>query len=282
MSDEASIDSKLLSEFDVSAPELIAETGIAKIWRVKRADEKDAVLKVYKGEDMRNEAPGFDFLRMCNGQGAVGVFQTNSNTALMEYLDGPSLGDMTREGNDQKAAEILVDVANSLHANQLEIRRDWPKLQDFAANLPHVKRGLACNDRNWTNFEYSRRLAFQLIAEQRDICALHGDLHHDNILLGQRGYSAIDAKGVVGDRGYELANAFRNPKGAETQVQNPDRFSYLLDLWSEKFNINKSHMLDWAIAKTAFSIMWRDSQKVGDDPDFIYLDMIIAKKKTMA
>lgn len=279
MNDKTPIDLKLLSEFDVSAPALIAETDIAKIWRVKRADEKDAVLKVYKGDDMRNEGPGVVYLQNCNGEAAAKIYQSSTNAFLMEYLDGPSLGDMTREGNDQKAAEILVDVANSLHANQLEIRSDWPKLEDFAANLPHVKRGLECNDRNWINFAYSRRLAFQLIADQRDICALHGDLHHDNILLGQRGYSAIDAKGVVGDRGYELANAFRNPKGAETQVQNPDRFSYLLELWSEKFNINISHMLDWAIAKTAFSIMWRDSEKVGDDPDFIYLDMIIAKKK---
>lgn len=269
---------KLLDEFNVSSPVFIAETDIATIWRVRCSDGTLAVLKVYKGCDMRNEGPGFDFLRMCDGQGAAKVFQTNANAALMEFLEGPSLGDMARGGDDQKAAEILVDVANNLHANRLHISTDWPKLQDFATDLTDVARGANCTDGNWKNFEFSRDLAFHLIEHQRDIRPLHGDLHHDNVLRGQRGYCAIDAKGVVGARAYELANAFRNPKGAETLVQNADRFSYLLDLWCEKFAIDKAYMLDWAIAKTAFSIMWRDSKEVGDDPDFSYLDMIIAKR----
>ena len=73
MNDKTPIDLKLLSEFDVSAPALIAETDIAKIWRVKRADEKDAVLKVYKGDDMRNEGPGVVYLQNCNGEAAAKI-----------------------------------------------------------------------------------------------------------------------------------------------------------------------------------------------------------------
>lgn len=281
MTHSPQVDHHVLDEFNVKSPELITETNIARIWRVVRHDQSFAVLKVYKGNDMLNEKPGFDLLRLCDGHGAAIIFRTSATAALMELLEGPSLGDMARSGNDMQSAGILVEVANKLHAKNFETPNNWPRLRDFAADLTKIVRGKDCNDTNWRNFAFSRSLAFQLIEREREICPLHGDLHHDNILLGERGYCAIDAKGVVGDRGYELANAFRNPKGAAELVQDPERFSYLLDLWSSEFNIDKHHMLDWAIAKTAFSIMWRNKETLNHDPDFKYLDMIIDKKSMM-
>ena len=40
---------------------------------------------------------------------------------------------------------------------------------------------------------------------------LHGDLHHENIMHGPRGWLAIDPKGVLGDPGFDAANMFYNP-----------------------------------------------------------------------
>jgi streptomycin 6-kinase len=39
---------------------------------------------------------------------------------------------------------------------------------------------------------------------------LHGDLHHDNILLGEDGYRLIDPKGVIGDPVFEIGRFFIN------------------------------------------------------------------------
>lgn len=272
----------LLKEFNVSQPKLIAETNIAKVWHVLRSDSSDAVLKVYRGSDMLNEGPGFEFLKSKNGNGAAYIYQVNDNCALMEWLDGPSLGDMTRDGDDHEAAKILVNTAAKLHATKSVDVKNWPRLEHWGASLLTIQRGAACSELNWKNFQFSCDLARTLLDNQTDICALHGDLHHDNILLGNRGYCSIDAKGVVGDRGYELANAFRNPEGVPNLVKSPDRFRFLLSLWSKEFKIDKQHMLDWAIAKTAFSMMWRNDETLDDDPDFEYLDMIISLKSNSA
>ena len=40
---------------------------------------------------------------------------------------------------------------------------------------------------------------------------LHGDLHHENILLGPSKWVVIDPKGLVGDPAFELSAFVRNP-----------------------------------------------------------------------
>ena len=54
-------------------------------------------------------------------------------------------------------------------------------------------------------------VARRLLAEPREVTVLHGDLHHDNVLHGSRGWLAIDPKGLIGERTYEVANLLGNP-----------------------------------------------------------------------
>jgi streptomycin 6-kinase len=45
-----------------------------------------------------------------------------------------------------------------------------------------------------------------------EVTMLHGDIHHRNILdFGERRWLAIDPKGLLGDRGFDHSNLFRNP-----------------------------------------------------------------------
>ncbi|MEO9457381.1 MAG: aminoglycoside phosphotransferase family protein [Lentilitoribacter sp.] len=269
------IDLNILDEFDVSSPQLIAETAIAKVWRVKRSDNTLAALKVYKGPDMLNEVAGVFYLQNCNGEGAARVFQSSENAFLMEYLEGPTLGDLTRSGDDHNSAHMLVDTANRLRQVQFDRTYDWPKLSDWMRELNELERGATWLDKNWQHIELSRHLAQKLILNQTDINVLHGDLHHDNIIKGARGYCAIDAKGVVGDRCYELANAICNPTGAEELMIQPDRIEFLLNLWSNAFEIDRNRFLQWIIAQRGMSISWSGNDIPADHISFKLLDIFI-------
>ena len=99
-------------------------------------------------------------------------------------------------------------------------------------------------------------------------------VHHDNIRLGTRGFCAFDAKGVVGERTYELANAFRNPKGARKLVFNRNRIEVLADCWSQSFNVNRERLLQWAFVKCALSIAWRAKGKFVKDDETELLAML--------
>jgi streptomycin 6-kinase len=51
-----------------------------------------------------------------------------------------------------------------------------------------------------------------LCSSQRYRRLLHGDLHHGNVLHdSERGWVAIDPKGVLGEPEYEIGVALRNP-----------------------------------------------------------------------
>lgn len=57
----------------------------------------------------------------------------------------------------------------------------------------------------------SAAVAARLLADQRDIRVLHGDIHHYNIRQSARGWLAFDPKGLVGERTYDCANTLCNP-----------------------------------------------------------------------
>lgn len=269
------VNPKILDEFNVSSPLFIAETAIAKVWRVTRSDNSLAALKVYKGDDMRNEGPGVVFLQNCNGQGAAKIFQTGKNAFLMEYLDGLTLGELTRQGEDQQAAKKLVETANQLQKVQFDQNYRWPKLEDWVEGLMELERGASWTDENWRHIEMSRHLAKELTSTQKDVCVLHGDLHHDNIIKGARGYCAIDAKGVIGEKAYELANAVCNPVGAEELMVSRDRIEFLLTLWCDEFSLERARFLKWIIAQRGMSISWSGNEIASDHVSFQMLGILI-------
>ena len=124
---------------------------------------------------------------------------------------------------------------------------------------------------------FCRDLARHLLASQTDIRPLHGDLHHDNIRLSDRGYCAFDAKGVVGERAYELANAFRNPKGIPDLIRDPSRIARLRELWSREFQVSPRRLMQWATVKVALSISWRSGGTLIADPECDLLSIFRAQ-----
>ena len=266
----------LLVEFDISSPSFVEETAIAEVWKVRRADGQSAALKIYKKRGMGNESTGFSFLKSLNGNAAVNVYRCNSTSALMEWLDGHSLGDLTRCGEDQRTAKELVAVANRIHRFPPEYKDESPKLEDWFEALFSVNFAQECPPSARKNVLRCQNLARQLIEQQHDIRPLHGDLHHDNIRLGERGYCAFDAKGILGERTYELANAFRNPKGATDLVCDVERVRYLCNMWSKQFEVEPLRLMQWAVVKSSLSIVWRCGAALKSDPEFNPLELFLS------
>lgn len=265
-----------MSEFNLTCPLFIAQTEIADVWRVTRSNGRCAVLKVYKKATMGNERAGFAFLRTLNGTAAAKVFDVNRSAAVIEWLEGPSLGDLARDGNDKQAAQELVAVANKIHDEPCTPGFEAPNLENWFEALFQTKFSPECPASAKRNLQQSQRLARNLLADQIDVRPLHGDLHHDNIRRANRGYCAFDAKGVLGERAYELANAFRNPKGAPALIRDPDRIRFLAGLWSAQFDVDRHRLLQWAVTKCALSIAWRSGSTLTSDPEFDLLEMLLA------
>ena len=224
---------------------------------------------------MGNEASGFPFLSQVQGPTAK-IYQTTPNAVLMEWLDGPSLGDIARSGEGDAADRTLVEVAVKIHrqTKELGIPGLLPLAHWFQA-LQSPLSDLALSSQQKNAMRRAQNLAEGLLASQIDIRPLHGDLHHENIRLGPRGFCAFDAKGILGERCYELANAFRHPTGFKCPLSAADLIGQRAHLWGQVFDVSPKRLIQWASAKCALSLAWRKGTDLQVDPDLDLLDQLL-------
>lgn len=249
-------------------------TERARLWQVRCADGSPAVLKLFRDLQDGEGAFGVALMRAWNGHGAARVLRHTAGAVLTEWVEGPTLGALSRAGQDPDAAAHLVDVACALHVQRPAAPPEVPYLSDWFDALFALHPSNTCRADGRRAIARSRALARELLDSQHDIRPLHGDLHHDNVLLSASGPLALDAKGVLGERAYELANAFRNPWRAAL-VADRGRIGRLADLWSRRFAVDRGRLLKWAAAHCALSIAWDCGGKFEDSPDIDLLNLLL-------
>lgn len=246
-----------LQTFDAKNPLPLAQTPRAHLWRVDTA-KGPAVLKILTERGVNaGELAGAQALRLWNGSGAVCLYELKGKAMLMEWLDGPPLGDLARDGGDDEAANLIAEAS-------LKLRR--PASAGFFALKDHFEGALASAEisafpRPYRSaFGRAQSLWHTLLETTRENCLLHGDLHHDNILQSARGWCAIDPKGIVGDPCYEFGIVFRNPVGREAQAASPERILKLADIFSRRTVLDKTRILQFGFTHVALSLAWQFSR----------------------
>ncbi|MDX8354451.1 aminoglycoside phosphotransferase family protein [Cognatiyoonia sp. IB215182] len=264
----------VLEAFSVDQPVFITQTTLATIWKVTRKNQERAALKIYHDPTIPDERAGFDLLDVWHGQGAAQLFGVRNGAALLEWLDGPTLGDLARNGQLEQADARLVAAAVRLHETPAQAKQDMPDLDRWCRALRRNELPSALPEHARHIMQRARKLADALITEQTDVRPLHGDLHHDNIICSPRGDLAFDPKGIVGDRAYELATGFLNPVGAPETVRNPARVLRRSAMWGQAFDVAPERLLDWAAMHVALSAAWQLDD--GRIPDFDMLHLLWA------
>ena len=219
-------------------------------------DGAPAMLKIAAHEEERN---GARLMAWYAGRGAARVLATEHEALLLERLTGQrSLAAMARAGQDDEATRILCRAAAELHS---------PRDQPPPASLVPIERWFrslwpAAASHGGT-FAKSAAAARDLLAAPRDIVVLHGDYHHDNLLDGgARGWLAIDPKGVLGERGFDFANLFRNPD-AEIALT-PGRMRRQALIVAEEAGLDLKRLFEWILAYAGLGAAW--SIESGHDP----------------
>src|SRR5690606_36059965 len=85
---------------------------------------------------------------------------------------------------------------------------------------------------------------------------LHGDIHHDNILHGPRGWLAIDPHGLIGDPAYDAANLFYNPLERRDLRTSTDRAQALAGVLAPAVGRPVSVVLAYGFCHACLSSVW--------------------------
>ncbi|TPK94684.1 MULTISPECIES: aminoglycoside phosphotransferase family protein [unclassified Mesorhizobium] len=246
----------------VSAPELIAETFSSRIWKVTREDGSPAIVKDLKPfDDVADELRGEHYLAWRRGEGAVQLIGRDGNRMLLEYAGDRLLSEHLAEHGDDAATAIAADVmAKLLSPSEHTSPPDLQPLRERYVSLFRAAKVDRAAGRT-SLYVHAADIAERLLAYPHAVRPLHGDLHHDNILLGPRGWLAIDPKGVLGDPGFDAANMFYNPLDRDDLCLDPRRIAHMADIFGRTLGQPPRAILDHAIAYGCLSAAWHREDK---------------------
>jgi len=206
-----------------------------------------AMLKVAISAEERS---GGLLMAWWNGDGAAHVLAHDGDAILLERAkDSTILADLTRRGRDDEASHIICAVIAQLHTHG---KKPFPQLTSLTQWFRRLEPAAAAYGGILTA---SAAVANELLAHLQEISVLHGDIHHGNILdFGERGWLAIDPKGLIGERYFDYANLFCNPD--EETAAAPDRFARRVEIVTEAAGLNRNRLLQWILAWSGLSAAW--------------------------
>ena len=216
-----------------------------------RQGDVPALLKVARIPD---EEGGYRLLTWWDGQGAARVFASSAGALLMERASGAGdLAHMAWSGQDDAACRVLCHTAARLHAPRRGPLPDLHPLQEWFQPLFRLAPHHAA-------LAPAASAARQLLAAPREVCPLHGDLHHGNVLdFDERGWLAIDPHGLLGERTFDYANIFTNPDlsdpGRPLAIL-PGRLEARLSIVVAATGLEPQRLLRWIVAWTGLSAAW--------------------------
>lgn len=199
--------------------------------------DQSRVLKIpNQGEELNS---GYWATMQIQSAGGAKVIDTDQKTSaiLMErILPGTPLTECWQKSDDlaifQKIASQMAELPIDNTIN----------LQTYFGALPNHLQTL-----------------LQELTQNQKIVFLHGDLHHDNILLHKKAWRPIDPKGLHGDPAFEAAAFLRNPIDIIPTLPN------LKTITQER--INRLHQLTgWSKYRMSAWLYIDRAEAVNDEP----------------
>ncbi|SDB91285.1 streptomycin 6-kinase [Sanguibacter gelidistatuariae] len=182
---------------------------------------------------------------------------------------------------DDRATQVLCEIAEQLHAVGGAPSSEGASAEGASAEVASTKggdarsrldpppAGLVPLDRWFADLltgvaghdGFLGRAAAtvrELLADQRDVVVLHGDLHHGNVIdFGDDAsaeWRAIDPKFLVGDRAFDYTNIVCNPSHAIAVV--PGRLDRQVSVICAAAGLDRRRLLRWIVAWTGLSATW--------------------------
>lgn len=197
-----------------------------------------------------------DALKHFNGRGSARLIGANPEEGWMlieRLLPGTRLVDVL---NEQQAIPIAVSVMQRLWAPVTESQLFIP-LEKWLRSLKQLNAEASLQQlvsKKLRDFVIGR--AEELLSNQGEPVLLHGDLHHYNILQHQSEWLAIDPKGIIGEREFEIGAFLRNPFCVVEDPLETQELARNLDWVIDLTSFNRERVLSWCIIQAILCVCW--------------------------
>ncbi len=169
--------------------------------------------------------------------------------------------------DDELATRIAADVMRQLWRPIPENRDDFIQLKDWFDGFERLRHRFNGGTGPMPEklVETAELLSSELLAENKDEALLHGDFHHFNVLESEHGWLAIDPKGVVGPKGYEVGPFLINPVPDFLNGGNPRacpersrraQTEKRIAILSEMLSMERERIRSWGLCHAVLSAWW--------------------------
>lgn len=232
----------------VAYAERVDERGVGTPCILKLSPPSDELAR--EGETL-SYYDGEGICRLLERDDAVGAL------LLERVLPGVSLQEVWTPGEDDLHTRVTAELMRRLwrpveEPNPFRPLQSWAQAlyEDYGPSVPAPLR------------EKAQALLLEL-GPGRDPVLLHADLHHGNVLTASsEPYLAIDPKGIVGARGYDVGTFLLNPVQA-TSEELAKLLPRRLDVFSEMSGLEKRELAAWGFVHAVLSACW-DAGVQGD------------------
>lgn len=187
-----------------------------------------------------------------SGNRAVKLLKHHSaqGKMLLEHIiPGHSLETLK---NTEEAVHISVAVMNALH-QPISLQTSFPSISDWLTGFDVLYQTFQGNSGPFPKklIDQAYSLSKELLASMGKPVLLHGDLHYGNILFSnQRDWLAIDPKGVIGEREYEI------PLPKLTSTLNEQQLQNNLNWFIAATGFDKERIISWLFVKMMLAAWW--------------------------
>ncbi len=221
-----------------------------------RADGTPAVLKV--GVPNPERTSEINTLKVYAGQGACRVYESDPDRGMLlleRLVPGTMLVTLQ---DDDRATEIAADVLTQTQ-RPVPQQEGFLSLRKWFGELKKVRPLFHGGSGPFPEKTFSmvEGLVEDLFAEGRPDVLLHGDFHHYNILLSERGWLVIDPKGVAGPAEYDPGPLLTNPYTYMPEEQEAIRRTQRrIAILAERAGFEPERLRLWGICHCVLSSYW--------------------------
>lgn len=198
-------------------------------------------------------------LDLFGGEGAVRLLKHDAKRgALLMERAGPGLP-LHKLCDEAEATRTAASVMRRLW-RAAPTRHSFPSLATWFRSFTRLRERFAGGSgplpANIVARVESTFAELQSSAPQRMI--IHGDLHHENILFSSdRGWLAIDPKGIEGDPGYDVGSFMVNQLPVEaTDYVISQVLARRLSIFSDELQMDQKRLAQWAFCHAVLSAVW--------------------------
>ncbi|WP_156882557.1 aminoglycoside phosphotransferase family protein [Halalkalibacillus halophilus] len=184
---------------------------------------------------------------------SVRLINTDENRGVM-LLEHILPGYSMRSMKEEQYCNIVAEVSANIHLPAPK-SSFLPSTRARLHSLEHIERNHPSGIGPISKAQLQNaKLVFSYLYHSTETSyILHGDLHHDNIIKGERDWKAIDPKGLIGEKEYDFIPFLLNElpeEGYERVIEN--RAMTLCDV----LRLDYRRMLLWGYAHAVLATSW--------------------------